>query len=171
VSARPFGLRPCRPILLPVFLVLALTGCVVPKSSDRPDLTGGRTLEVFVAREAGAYELYQVDKWGSLQFGGGMDAYAGSTTWSGPLTADEIEEIFAIVDANRWNVPNSVPKGRDLPLYRINYRGPERRKGFRLMITGDNAGTGRMHALLAAAAARRNEAFLDSLPKAGEPPQ
>jgi len=152
----------------PIVLVLALAGCAAPKTPDRPDLTGGRTLEVFVAREAGAYEIYHVDKAGTLQFGGGMDAYAGSYTWSGPLTADEIDRVFEIVEVNRWNVADSVPKGKELPLYRIEYRGPERRRSFRLLITGDKAGTGEMHALLAAAAGRRNEAFLDTLPRAGE---
>ena len=161
--------RPSRLICTAcVMLVAALAplGCAGGSRVDDPQSpTGGLSLKMLVLTEDNAAAMYRVELDGTIHFGGGLDARQEKTTWSGPMTAKEIQHLRDLIARHGWYdadpASNGRPPGRS---YRIQLRWPQGRRTFRVI--GRSLDVTPIERVLAQAAGRRHDAFLDTLPKA-----
>ena len=153
------------PALWMTFMVtLSLLGCSGSSRVDPQSTTGGLSLKMLVVTEDNAAALYHVQPDGTIHFGGGLDARQENTTWSGPMTAEEIQELHDLLTHHGWFATSPVstdrPKGRS---YRIQLRWPQGRQTYRVI--GRSLDVTPIEQLLAQAAGRRHEAFLQTLPR------
>ncbi len=158
--------RRTHPIELMLALCATITflGCSGSSRVDPQSPTGNLSLTMLVLTEDNAAALYRVEPDGSIHFGGGLDARLEKTTWSGPMTAEEIRHLHDLLEQHGWFEagPDSTdrPPGRS---YRIQLRWPEGRQTYRVI--GRSADVTPIEQLLAQAAGRRHEAFLETLPR------
>ncbi len=119
---------------------------------------------MLVLTEDNAAALYRVEPDGTIHFGGGLDARLEKTTWSGPMTVEEIQKLRDLIQRHGWFKagPDSTdrPPGRS---YRIQLRWPQGRQTYRVI--GRSLDVTPIEQLLAQAAGRRHEAFLETLPR------
>ena len=158
----------------PIFFILALgmtfTLTLVPLSCSGGSRvapqspTGGLSLKMLVVTEDNAAAMYRVEPDGSIHFGGGLDARREKTTWSGPMTAEEIKQLRDLLTRHGWFAasPASTDRPKDRS-YRIQLRWPQGRRTYRVI--GRSLDVTPIEQLLAQAAGRRHEAFLQTLPK------
>jgi hypothetical protein len=149
----------------------ALIGCSQSLRLDG-SATGGVALEMFVRGEANLAALYRVEPAGTISFGGGADALNRQVTWTGPMTAAEIDELRSLLDRHGWfaKAPGSTgePPQRS---YRIRLTTPEgRRRHF--WVRGASEDVTPIHDLLERLARRRLDAdhVIESLPRPSQPP-
>ena len=107
-------------------LLIMMEGCATP-TRDVNSRTGGLSFSFrMMNKEAGSAVLYTVSQDGTLGFGGGMDAHSGRTSWTGPMSDEQVEEFLALLDLHAWfhHKPESegLPKGL---IYRIELQGPQ----------------------------------------------
>ncbi len=147
----------------------ALTGCAAGGSPDSP--TGGIALEMIVRGEANLAALYRVDRDGSISFGGGVDARNDRVTWTGSMTAAEIDELRRLLEEYGWfeRVPVSTgepPQRR----YRIWLRWPGGRKRYK--VRGSSPDITPIHDHLERVARRRlgGDPVIQALPRPSAPP-
>ena len=143
---------------------LAPLGCAGGSRVDPQSPTGGLSLKMLVLTQDNAAAMYRVEPDGTIHFGGGLGARQEKTTWSGPMTAQEIQQLRDLIAQHGWYdaPPASTdrPRGRS---YRIQLRWPQGRRTFRVI--GRSLDVTPIELLLAHAAGRRHEAFLETLPK------
>ena len=143
---------------------LAPLGCSGGSRVDPQSPTGGLSLKMLVLTQDNAAAMYRVEPDGTIHFGGGLDARQEKTTWSGPMTAQEIQQLRDLIAQHGWYdagpVSTDRPPGRS---YRIQLRWPQGRRTFRVL--GRSLDVTPIEQLLAHAAGRRHDAFLDTLPK------
>jgi hypothetical protein len=144
-----------------------LFGCATTPGARGPDVTGGLTLEVYVEAGGGSFARYRVEKDGVLRFGGGQDAIDRRSTWSGPMTDEEIARLRALIDEHHWLEADPPSTGQP-PERRIEVR--LRKGGIRRSFTiiGESDDVAPVLELLETAALRRHEEFLRRLPRPGE---
>lgn len=155
-------------LMFTVSVTLAATlgplGCSGGSRVDPQSPTGGLSLKMLVLTQDNAAAMYRVEPDGTIHFGGGFDARQEKTTWSGPMTAQEIQHLRDLIAQHGWydTGPASTnrPPGRS---YRIQLRWPQGRRTFRVI--GRSLDVTPIEQLLAQAAGRRHEAFLETLPK------
>jgi hypothetical protein len=145
-----------------------LGGCASgPSSADGPDITGGLSLRMMIARPGDSFALYEVRTDGTLLYGGGRDALNDHFTWTGPLTAEEIAELNRLVDEHGW--------------FERDIASESDAEGIKTMITVRRAGAKRaftvrgvsprvepVEALMRSAAQRRHDEFIRTLPQPGQ---
>jgi hypothetical protein len=144
-------------------------GCATTTAAAGGDVTGGLTVEMYVAQEGESYARYRVENDGVLRFAGGREAQDRKFTWSGPMTGQEIADLRALIAEHGWF--DSDPPSTGLPeglTYEIRLRQVGRRRSF--TVRGDDQAVAAVRELLATAARRRNEEFLRRLPVPGERP-
>ncbi len=143
---------------------LAPLGCSGGSRVDPQSPTGGLSLKMLVLTQDNAAAMYRVEPDGTIHFGGGLDARQEKTTWSGPMTVEEIRQLRDLIEQHGWY--DAGPTSTDRPpgrSYRIQLRWPQGRQTFRVI--GRSLDVTPIEQLLAQAAGRRHEAFLDTLPK------
>ncbi len=148
---------------------LAPLGCSGGSRVDPQSPTGGLSLKMLVLTQDNAAAMYRVGPDGTIHFGGGLDARQGKTTWSGPMTAEELQQLRDLIAQHGWY--DAGPASTDRPpgrSYRIQLCWPQGRRTFR--VVGRSLDVTPIERLLAHAAGRRHEAFLDTLPKASSEP-
>ena len=151
-------------LLIAVTGVGALPGCNAPARTPRPDVTGGRRIEMFVSSKERRFERYRVGTDGVVHWAGGADALSAKFTWSGPLTADEVERLFDAIEREGW-FEHDPPSTREPPdtTYDVQIRGPAGRESF--TATGDAPGLVEVRRILEQASLRRLDGYLDALPQ------
>ncbi len=131
--------------------------------------TGGLKLELLVHGEANLAVLYRVSEDGMIGYGGGADARNRTITWTGQMTAGEIDELRALLHQHGWfgGAPRSTgePKER---VSRIKLSHAGRSHSYK--VRGRSPDVTPIEQLLDRVARRRFERFLESLPKAGTRP-
>ena len=151
-------------LMLAMCATITFLGCSGGSRVDPQSPTGSLSLAMLVLTEDNAAALYRVEPDGSIHFGGGLDARLEKTTWSGPMTAEEIQQLHDLLERHGWYDagPDSTdrPQGRS---YRIQLRWPQGRRSYRL--TGRSDDVTPIEQLLSQAAGRRHEAFLETLPR------
>ncbi len=108
--------------------------------------------------------LYRVDQDGALHFGGGLDGRLGKTSWTGQMSAGEIQELRDLLTRHDWFGADPVSTG-DPPgwSYDIKLTWPQGRRSFRVI--GRSPAVDPIEEFLDRIARRRFDAFLDTLPK------
>jgi hypothetical protein len=143
------------------------TGCsTTSRRAAGPDVMGGLEFQVQETRPGRSYALYRVQRDGTIEFGGGLDARNGKCTWSGSLTEDERERLLSLLDQYGW--PTIGPSSTGLPEgveYEIQMQWPGQRRTYH--VAGETDAVTEIVRVLQAASSRRNQEFLQSLPKAG----
>lgn len=143
---------------------LAPLGCAGGSRVNPQSPTGGLSLKMLVLTQDNAAAMYRVEPDGTIHFGGGLDARQEKTTWSGPMTREEIQQLRDLIAQHGWYdagpASTGRPPGRS---YRIQLRWPQGRQTFRVI--GRSLDVTPIEQLLAQAAGRRHEAFLETLPK------
>lgn len=156
--------RLMRTVCVTLGAMLAAFGCAGGARVDPQSPTGGLSLKMLVLTQDNAAAMYRVEPDGTIHFGGGLDARQEKTTWSGPMTAEEIQQLRHLIAQHGWYdagpASTGRPSGRS---YRIQLRWPQGRRSFRVI--GRSLDVTPIEQLLAHAAGRRHEAFLETLPK------
>lgn len=148
---------------------LALLGCTAfeEHGANTPSRTDGITMSLSIARPSEqAYELFRVTREGDLEYGGGMRAFNGSTSWSGAMTTDEIQSFLTLLNESGWCDTRPPTDDESTVRVRIELRCTERRRTW--SIRGAPESVARMRELLEPIARRRFEPDLDRLPEASE---
>jgi hypothetical protein len=139
------------------------SGAVHPTASQP---TGGVTLELY-SRDAERREsYYELRRDGTLAWGGGRDALVRSTSWTGPLRPEEIQQLLTLLEQQHWF--EVKPKSTRQPkwqLYdlRLSHPGNVRER----RVIGRWEAIESVEQLLRGAALRRLEPDIASLPRAG----
>ena len=153
---------------LPVLVGLLswLGACSSLPGADPHSVTRGLSLEMYAWGEGNFAVYYRVGTDGSLGFGGGVDARVQNVSWTGVVTAEEIDRLWVLLEEHGWfsgdvkAATTGDPKRRQ---YRLQVRWPDGQKKYR--IKGENPGVAPVEAMLNAAARRRMDGFLDTLPE------
>jgi hypothetical protein len=143
-----------------------LAGCSVLPVADPGSATRGLSLEVWLWGEQNLAIFYRVITDGTIGFGGGADARSQRVTWSGPMTAEEIDRLWALLREHGWfsgDVKAASTGEPEQRWYRIRLRWPGGSKRYK--IRGENPQVAPVEALLAQASRRRLEGDLERLPK------
>ena len=130
------------------FIVL-LVGCT---KTNRPLLQ----LEMYNDTQTA---LYVVQKNGTIQFGGGMDALAGKTTWNGSLTSLQLSNLQALLSTKEMQSANKKLVKR----YVIEVQQGDSVQKFVVPITDSSATE--LYYFLEESTLQRIQSHLDSLPK------
>jgi hypothetical protein len=139
-----------------------LTACQSSRTASSP--TGGLQITMYVRDATSAESYFEVDRSGTLGFGGGVKARLFQPTWSGPMMPEEIQQLRALLEAQDWF--REKPGSTDQPpeqVYRVTIDAPQRRTQFK--VNGENQALAAIHQMLAKAALRRLEPTLRSLPE------
>lgn len=145
--------------------VVCLSGCKSGPGGPPADTpTGGLELRMFVRDASGAESLYQVNRDGSIEFGGGVNARLDRTTWKGQLTLDEIQRLRSLIESHGWYERNPPSTGEppDM-LYRVTINSTQARKRFKVM--GESSEVAPVRDVLFHAALRRVQPDLERLPQ------
>ena len=159
---RPVG----RALPLLVGLLSWLGGCSSLSGADPHSVTRGLSLDMYAWGEGNFAVFYRVGTDGSLGFGGGVDARVQNVSWTGALTAEEIDRLWVLLEEHGWfsgavkAATTGDPKRRQ---YRLRVRWPDGQKKYR--VKGENPGVAPVEELLGAAARRRMDGFLETLPQ------
>jgi hypothetical protein len=149
-------------------LAAVMAGCAALSGADPGSATRGLSLEVWLRGEENLTVLYRVEPAGTIGFGGGPDARFQRITWTGPLTAEEIDRLWALLQEHGWfsgevkAASTGEPRERQ---YRIRLRWPGGSKRYR--IRGENPQVTPVEALLDQASRRRLGGFLETFPRPG----
>lgn len=149
-------------LLVVIVCCAGLVGCQTSRATDSP--TGGLQMTMYVRDATDAESYFEVDRSGTLGFGGGIKARLFQTTWAGPMKPDEIQQLRAMFEAQDWF--REDPRSTDQPpeqVYRVTIDAPQRRTQFK--VKGENQALAGIHQMLAKAALRRLEPTLRTLPE------
>lgn len=159
-------------LVLVCFTILALagnSGCSTTSAAKANSPTGGISLQMSIKGKDNLAALYRVEQDGSIHFGGGQDAQLNKTSWTGQLTQQDVEQLRASLDEHGWFTAEPASSSIDADRkYRIDLRWPGGNRNFK--VTGKGLMIAPIEDLLVKFANRRHDLFLESLPKASEPP-
>jgi len=154
-----------RPLGAAIAIALTVAGGCAAPAPPAVDATGGVTLHLrMFDTEGGAAALYDVARDGTLGFGGGIDARIDAIAWTGAMSAEEIADLRAALEAQQWFDP--PPKGDGNPetlSYQVDLRGPSGRARFRA--TGRCPPVEAVLAVLDRIARKRFDPYLQTLPQ------
>ena len=146
-------------------LAAMIAGCAALSGVDPGSATRGLTLELWLRGQENLMVLYRVEQEGTIGFGGGADARNQRITWTGPLTAEEIDRLWVLLDEHGWftgdvkTASTGEPRHRR---YRIRMRWPGGSKRYKTR--GENPAVTPVETLLEQASRRRLGGFLQTLP-------
>lgn len=124
---------------------------------------------MFVRDGTGAESYYEVERDGTLRFGGGMDARLERTSWSGSMSPEEIATLERLLRLHGWYerrpASTNVPQDQ---VYRVKLSAPQvkglaNRTSFRLK--GESPDVQPVRELLERLALRRLAPQLQRLPQ------
>jgi hypothetical protein len=148
-----------------------LAGCAGGLKAGAPDSpTGGIAIEIFRTDERSSHALYVVDPDGTISFGGGFDAQQERTTWSAPMTAEQIVSLQAILSEQLWQqAPVRSEEASDPGSVecRILFAAPA--ISWRATVPADNPRVSPVVEFLRELSLARHEEVLRSLPQANQP--
>lgn len=145
-------------------------GCSSASVARADSPTGGISLEMLITGKDNLAALYRVEQDGSIHFGGGQDAQFNRTSWTGQLTRQEIEQLRASLHEHGWFTAEPTSSSIDADRkYHIELRWPGGHRNFK--VTGKGSKIAAIEDILVKIANRRHDVFLESLPKATEPPE
>ena len=160
-------IRRCPLAFVSLMLLAAMSGgCSSTPSATGPDVTGGRTIEMYVESAGRKYERYLVGTDGVLHFGGGVDARKSNYTWSGPLMSAETSDLTMLIERHGWR--EADPPSTGVPpemTYTIKFSDPDRKRSFTVL--GDPPAVAEVRRLFDTAARRRHDTLIQALPKPG----
>ncbi|MCA9290548.1 MAG: hypothetical protein KDA25_05435 [Phycisphaerales bacterium] len=148
-----------------VATMLLLVGC-----GSTSVLRSPVTLEMLTTNGPNVAAFYRVRADGAIAFGGGGDAIARRTTWTGTLTDAErasLDATLAAHDCCRDVVGDGIGDGTGSRRYELLVDTPACGR-HRLTVEGEAPALAALRTVLEGASARRLDGFLDTLPKAGE---
>lgn len=151
-------------IMIIQFCVLAIAGCALDSTSRVDSPTGGIDLMLSMHDSTEADELYHADRKGTIEFGGGMNARLGRTTWKGQLTPEEAGRFRTIIQEQNWF--GEKLKSTNAPAgfrYRIEIDSPDGQ--FKVSLKGENDRVKPMREFLDQVSRRRLKADLEQLPQ------
>jgi hypothetical protein len=123
-------------------------------------------MEVWLRGQENFMVLYRVDTDGTIAFGGGADARNRNVTWTGTLTGDEIDRLWALLEQHGWLSGDvkaaSTGKPKDIEA-RIKVWWPGGSKHYRLR--GENPQVTPVAEVLGEASRRRLGGDLQTLPR------
>ena len=156
-------------VFIAILAVFAGSGCSSTSAAKADSPTGGISLEMSITGRDNFAANYRVDQDGFLHFGGGQDAQLNRTSWTGQLTEQDIMQLIALLNKHGWftELPYSLNMETDRK-YSVKLQWPGGRKSFK--VQGRSLYVAPIEDLLAKIANRRHDVFLESLPKATEPP-
>lgn len=103
--------------------------------------------------------LYVVQQSGTVEFGGGMDALAGKTTWTGTLTSGQLSKLQSLLHSETMISENQNLTNR----YVIEIQNGEEFQHVVLPLTDSSATE--LYYFLEESTLQRIQSHLDSLPK------
>ena len=172
IAAPQFVRRGGRYLFFVLFVLTVAPGCATTPSG--PDRIGGIALTMEVRRGEDSIARYGVEADGTLTFAGGKSAILGSAPdWTGSLTDAEAAELRELVmkhdlleaEFQSSNDPSDLK-------YTIHVRDRDSGEwggglfaGRRIRLIGEHPAITPIEALLAKAAARRNDPVIESLPR------
>jgi hypothetical protein len=140
--------------------------------ADAASPTGGLGVTLWFARpETKQYEFYVVEPDGRFSCSGGLKAFERATDWNGRLTDDEAKRLRAIVDGAKW-LTAAEPSRDDpkrTPVFEMLLKVPSGER--EVVIRGADPAAEQAAQLLAEAAKRRFDRFMQRLPDAGTQPR
>ncbi len=156
-------------IFVVIVAIVFSTGCASTGAAKADSPTGGISLEMSITGKDNFAAIYRVEQDGTIHFGGGMDARINKTSWEGQLTELDIKQLTDLLNKHGWfnDLPSLSTTDEDRN-YDIQLRWPGGRNSFK--ISGKSPAVAPVEDLLAQFANRRHDVFLESLPKATEPP-
>ncbi len=162
-------------MLWAVIAVGLLTGCSFHGAADPLSPTGGIAMEMQVAGEGNLAALYRVQPDGKIQFGGGAEARNRRITWTGQMTAREIQQLRELLEQYGWfDTAPTFPR-RDMPKPKRSYRLTLSWPGGRWhrRVRGASPQVTEIHDLLEQIARRRLEGhrILEALPTPSSQPK
>lgn len=150
----------------------ACTTAPVAPPADAASPTGGLGFSLWFARpETKQYEFYVVEPDGRFSCSGGLKAFERITDWTGRLTDDEAKRLRAIVDSAKW-LTAAEPSRDDpkrTPVFEMLLKAPSGER--EVVIRGADPAAEQAAQLLAEAAKRRFDRFMQRLPDAGTQPR
>lgn len=148
------------------FALNILHGCSSAPAVDAQSPMGGVTLELRVRDVGGLHAAYLVHEDGTLMFAGGQDARWDRPTWTGSMTAEQIDQLIDLLEAHGW-FDRSPTSTSDPPerRYEATLRSPRGERRYK--VSGASPQVEPVHELLKQIAAARLDPFLDQQPKAG----
>lgn len=176
---RPFSsvLNPVGWIVLASISGLLGTGCGIesrPPSGPvaKPNAAVLRAsphsihLQVNLHDETDANILYRIERDGTFNWGGGLNALIDKTTWAGQMTDDERRQLYDLLITHGWferdPVSTNVPEGS---VTRVDLSGDAGSNHFK--VRGQNADVQPVLDLLDRISRRRLEPDLQMLPQPG----
>ena len=156
-------------VCIAIIALVANTGCSSTSAVKANSPTGGLSLKMSITGKDNLAALYRVDQDGSIHFGGGQDAQINKTSGTGQLTKQDVEQLRALLTEHGWFTAEPASSSVDADRkYRIDLRWPVGNRNFK--VTGKGSMIAPIEDLLVKFANRRHDLFLESLPKASEPP-
>ena len=123
-------------------------------------------LQVNLHDETDANILYRIERDGTFNWGGGLNALVDKTTWAGPMTNEERKQLYDLLITYGWferdPVSTNEPEGR---ITRVDLSGDPGSNHFK--VRGQNADVQPVLDLLEKISRRRLEPDLQMLPQPG----
>ena len=160
----------CQSLLLGLLARLIAGGCGGTSDNDGEDITGGISLELGVRKDENSFSLYSLQKDGTLTFAGGNDARSRHPSWTGAITAEQANEVTALVREAGW-LDREPAKGnsKDSIKWEVKLQGPKGKRSFTAY--GDRPEFRAVADELDELARARFEEYLKTMPKPGPQPK
>jgi len=151
-----------------VIVLIVAGGCGALGGTDRAaSPTRGVSMSLDIRKpDQQIYELFRVTDAGRMEYGGGMRAFNGSTSWSTELSRAEIDEFLSLLAASGWC--DSRPEDDDASSIRCRIEVVCEGGRHSFTVRGEPESVVRMRAFLDPIARRRLDPELDRLPEASE---
>ena len=158
-------------LLFPLLTLVLLhtVGCGTSSSLRGVDAsrTNGWTIQLQRISGDGSSVWYELLEDGTLRYAGGLAALQQQPSWSGEMTDEEIADVMQLLERLDWMDEAPVSSDEPADLHRrIILSGPPGRRRFTLR--GADAEAAELESILEQAARRRNDPFLERLPKASQ---
>lgn len=168
----------CRRAMCGALLALCISalmvGCanaplVPPADASSP--TGGVGLRLWYAQvPTRQYQYFKVGSDGTLEYGGGMNAFNHKTDWTGKLTAEQGKAVRALIDQTGWmTMAKPGRKEGETPVAEIRVEASGEYREFE--VAGPDPKVEELLLLLQAAANKRLDSFMERLPQPGQQKQ
>lgn len=137
------------------------------RAGKRSSPTGGVALRMLITDGQSSHALYVVEPDGTIGFGGGWAAMDDRTTWTGPLSVQELETLAALLREHGWfDGKPEADDPDDTGRHTIRFAFPD--GGWRISAPHGGRSIAPIRQFLRTVSMRRNQAVFDQLPEPGE---